>query len=61
MKNSIQSFFVSVREEFHKVSWPTRQQTIQTSAIVIIATVVVGIYISIIDYGLSYLIQNFVI
>jgi preprotein translocase subunit SecE len=61
MKNSIGSFFVSVREEVNKISWPTRQQTIQISAIVIVSTIIAGIYISVIDYGLNYIIQNFVL
>lgn len=61
MKNSLVSFFQSVREEIKKVSWPTREQTYQTTFIVIMATIVIGIYVGLIDYGLNFIIQKYVL
>lgn len=62
MKNNpIASFFVDVREEIKKISWPTSKQTINTTLLVIAATIVVGLYIGAIDYLLTILIKNFLI
>ena len=43
-------YFKEVREELTKVSWPTRQQTIQKTILVITVSVVVGIYIGALDF-----------
>lgn len=62
MKNNfIMSFFVGVREEIKKIAWPSRQKTIQTTIIVVVATLLASAYIGLVDYGLSYLIQKFII
>lgn len=39
-----------VREELAKVTWPTRQQTIQKTTLVILSSVVVGLYIGALDF-----------
>lgn len=39
-----------VREELVKVTWPTRQQTIQKTTLVIVASLAVGIYIGALDF-----------
>ncbi len=61
MKTSIGSFFVSVREEAKKISWPTRTQTMQTTFIVIAATIIVGAYVGVVDYVLDLIIKNYII
>ncbi len=59
--NKIISFFSSVKEEGKKVSWPSREQTIQTSIIVIIATLLVGGYVGVVDYLLDLVIKNYIV
>lgn len=61
MKNplSFLLYFTEVREELKKVTWPTRQQTIQLTGIVIGVSVVVGLYISVLDIIFSKIIQFF--
>ncbi len=39
-----------VRDELKKVTWPTREQTIQKTLLVILVSVVVGVYIGGLDY-----------
>lgn len=48
-------FLREVRVELAKVVWPGRSQTIQLTVIVIMVTIVVGFFIGILDYGLTYL------
>lgn len=65
MKNNplslIRNYLVGVREEIKKVTWPTRTQTIQTTVLVIVATLAIAAYVGVIDYGLSLLIKRFLI
>jgi preprotein translocase subunit SecE len=62
MKNNpISNFFIDVREETKKISWPTSKQTINTTLLVVAATIVIGLYIGAIDYLLTFLIKSFLI
>lgn len=43
-------YFKEVREELVKVEWPTRQQTLQKTVLVIGSSIVVGLYIGALDF-----------
>lgn len=43
-------FLQQVLKELQQVTWPTRKQTVQSTAIVILFSVLVGLYISGIDF-----------
>lgn len=57
---SVTGFFQDVLAELKKVNWPTRTETIKMTTLVIIATVVVGIYVGVIDLGLTKAIETFI-
>lgn len=44
-------FFVSVKSELDKVTWPNRQEVIRLTLIVLIVTLAVGVYTSLLDFG----------
>ena len=44
----------SAKKEIQRVVWPTRQETTQTTAIVIVAVLIVGLVLWLIDTLLSY-------
>lgn len=46
-------FLHEVREELNKVVWPTREQTIRYTVLVIIVTVAVGLILGGLDYVLT--------
>lgn len=54
-------FLSEVRVELQKVVWPTRDQTIRLTFIVILITIMVAFFVGIVDFGLvnlsQYLIQ----
>lgn len=52
--NIIAGFFSEVRDELRQVTWPTRQQTLRLTLMVVIATVVVGVYLGVLDYVFTY-------
>ncbi len=54
------SFFTEARAELRKVVWPTRQETVQTTLVVLVVVVVIGIFLSILDLTFSKLVEWFV-
>lgn len=60
---NILNFLLEVKEELLKVSWPTREQTIRYTALVLIVTVLVGLFLGGLDYLLTlltaFLLQTF--
>ncbi len=50
-RTSPRQFIREVRSELRKVAWPTREELIRFSIIVLIAIVVVTAFVSLVDYG----------
>lgn len=46
-------FAKSSRQELRKVVWPTRKETVQTTLVVFLIVLAVGLYIWVIDTGLG--------
>ena len=44
---------VDVQSEFKRVSWPTREATLQSTGVVVFVTIVVAIFLGLVDLGLS--------
>ena len=49
----IQEFFKEVSVELKKVSWPTRQQTINATVVVIAVSFIVAFFLGIVDIVLA--------
>lgn len=50
---NIISFLKEVKEELEKVAWPSREQTIRYTVLVIIVAVAVGVFLGGLDYILT--------
>jgi len=50
---NIISFLKEVKEELGKVAWPTREQTLRYTILVILVTVVVGVLLGGLDFILT--------
>lgn len=48
-----------IREELKKVTWPKRQETIRLTLAVFAISLIVGIYVGIIDIGLAQVLTFF--
>jgi preprotein translocase subunit SecE len=57
---SIWAFIQDSQVEVRKVVWPTRQETLQTTAIVIIAVIVFAIILGLMDWGLGAAIESII-
>ena len=44
------TYIGEVREELKKVSWPSREEVIRLTGVVIISSVIVGLYLGGLDY-----------
>jgi len=51
--NVNQNFATGVIDELKKVSWPSRKETIRLTTIVIVISLIIGLYIGIIDVLLA--------
>ncbi len=49
----LRTFFVEVKSELKKVTWPGQQEVYNTTLVVILTTVFFGCYLFILDLGLS--------
>lgn len=50
---NILDFLKEVKEELNKVVWPTREQTVRYTVLVIIVAVAVGLFLGGLDYLLT--------
>lgn len=56
----LREYFASSRRELEAVRWPTRQETIRYSALVIVISLIFAAFFGILDFGLNRLVQIFV-
>lgn len=59
--NRLILFLKDVRVELSKVTWPTRQQTIQYSLVVIGLSLALAVFLGGIDFGFQWILNNFLI
>lgn len=51
--DKITAFFADVKKEAARVTWPTRQETIMTSVMVLILSAVMAVFFLIVDWILA--------
>lgn len=51
--NKNANFFADVLEELKKVTWPTKQETLRLTIIVFVISLIVAVYLGIIDVFLA--------
>jgi len=57
LKNAI-DFLKEAKAELKKVTWPTRKETISSTYLVIIMTVVASAYLGLVDYVLAWVLKR---
>jgi preprotein translocase subunit SecE len=53
-----QEFIREVMVEFHKVTWPSRQELINSTTVVIAVTVVLAFFLGAVDIGLARIVER---
>ena len=55
-KGTVQ-FFRETRQELNKVSWPAREELMGSTAVVLVTTFLMAVFIGVVDFFLSILIR----
>jgi preprotein translocase subunit SecE len=58
MLKRTRSFLTDVRVELKKVSWPTRQDTLSSTGVVLVVVFIISFYLGIIDILLSRMVTS---
>jgi len=53
MIQKIRKFIADVRAEFRKVTWPTKDQTIKQTGVVLVLVAITSVFLGVVDFGLS--------
>jgi len=56
-RRNIVRFFKEIRTELKKVIWPTREQLVNNTITVLLATLVIGAIIWVVDFGLTKIVE----
>ncbi len=62
MKNPFRStriFFVEMVDELKKATWPTRRELFDSTIVVIVAAIILGVFTSITDFSLYQVVDLF--
>ena len=51
------SFLTEVWAELKKVHWPTRKETYAATVVVLVITVVVAVFLGVVDFAISHMVQ----
>ncbi len=57
----LRNFFVESRQELKQVQWPTRQEAVYLTLIVIVASALLAAFLGGLDYFFTFLLQVFAI
>lgn len=53
----VSKFFKDIRNEMRKVIWPTREELMTNTSVVLIVSLVTALFIGIVDFGFSLLVR----
>ena len=53
-------FLRECKNELKKVKWPTRKELLASTAVVIVLTLIVALYLGLVDFGLIKIIKNII-
>ena len=53
MKEKIINFFTDITKEMEKVTWPSREELMESTKVVIIVTLVIAAFAWAVDFGVS--------
>lgn len=54
-------FFQESRQEFKRINWPTWQETVNLTLVVVVISVGLAAFLGAVDYALSYILQNIIL
>ncbi|MBI4993532.1 preprotein translocase subunit SecE [Candidatus Wolfebacteria bacterium] len=61
MFSRLKSYIQESYQEFHRVNWPTRQETVRMTLVVIVMSLAMAVFLGAADFLFSYLLEKFLI
>ncbi len=61
MFSKLKIFFAEARQELRHVNWPTRQEAIRLTLVVVGLSILLAAFLGVFDFIFTYLLQNFVL
>ncbi len=58
MKEKLLNFFRDVQKEMEKVTWPTREELMESTKIVIIVSLIISVFTYVVDFVVSKAMQS---
>lgn len=55
--SKIRQFLEEAKAELKKVTWPTRKQTLASTAVVLVVVIVLSVFLGLVDFGLAKIIK----
>ena len=59
MANKVASFFKETKQELDKVVWPSREELMGSTVVVIVTTLILAAFVGIVDFFLSIVLRIF--
>jgi preprotein translocase subunit SecE len=59
--NKLLAFLMETKQEFNRINWPTFKETVNLTLIVIFLSIGLAVFLGAVDFGLGYLIQNYLL
>jgi len=59
--NKLLGFLKDVRAELNKVNWPTRNQTFQYTLMVLGISLAMALYLGVLDFGFTQILNKFIL
>ena len=57
MTERLKHFLDGAKAELKKVTWPTRKQAVASTAVVIVVVIILSVFLSLVDLGLTKMIK----
>lgn len=61
MFRKLKKFLLEARQELRHVNWPTRQEAVRLTTVVIVLSLAVAVFLGAFDYLFTYLLRTFVL
>lgn len=61
MLTNLVTYLKETRAELDHITWPTQRQTLVFTVLVIALSVVIGVYLGLLDFGFTWLLNNYII
>lgn len=59
--NRLINYFKDTRSEMNHVSWPTREQTINFTVVVMVFAIFIGVLLGVFDFAFSFILKSFIL